>query len=99
MVSKYMTFELKGATMLVNRTPRPATGFSPRLCLTRRSNRVIFLPLFLLAILLGATSAWAQTAVYQVNSGGSAASPYIADKYFSGGQTDSVTASINTSGV
>src|SRR5579872_2074583 len=85
--------------MQVNRTPRPATGFSPRLCLTRRSNRVYLLPLFLLAILIGATSAWAQTAVYQVNSGGSAVSPFVADKDFSGGLTASTTTTVSTSGV
>ena len=38
-------------------------------------------------------------AIYQVNSGGSAASPFIADKYFSGGQTSSVSTTVSTSGV
>jgi endoglucanase len=37
--------------------------------------------------------------VYQVNSGGAAVTPFAADAFFSGGQTDTVTATINTSGV
>lgn len=38
-------------------------------------------------------------AIYQINCGGSAVSPYIADTFYSGGTTSSVTTSINTSGV
>jgi hypothetical protein len=37
--------------------------------------------------------------VDQVNSGGPAVSPFAADAFFSGGQTDTVTATIDTSGV
>lgn len=37
--------------------------------------------------------------IYQIASGGPAVSPYIADKYFSGGQTDTVTNTITTTGV
>ena len=36
---------------------------------------------------------------YQVNSGGGAASPFIADAFFSGGTTGSTSAAIDTSGV
>jgi hypothetical protein len=36
---------------------------------------------------------------YQVNSGGGAASPFIADAFFSGGNTGSTSATIDTSGV
>jgi photosystem II stability/assembly factor-like uncharacterized protein len=37
--------------------------------------------------------------VYQINCGSSAASPYIADKYYNGGTTSSVTNTINMTGV
>jgi hypothetical protein len=37
--------------------------------------------------------------VYQINSGGGAVTPFAADGFFSGGQTASTTATINTSGV
>ena len=36
---------------------------------------------------------------YQVNSGGGAASPFVADEFFSGGSTGSTSAAIDTSGV
>jgi hypothetical protein len=36
---------------------------------------------------------------YQINCGGSASSPYIADQYYSGGTTYSVTSTITTTGV
>ncbi len=36
---------------------------------------------------------------YQVNSGGGAASPFVADAYFSGGTTGSTSSAIDTSGV
>ncbi len=39
------------------------------------------------------------TPVYQINSGGPAVAPFAADAFFSGGQTDTVTTAINTSGV
>ncbi|HLY92654.1 MAG TPA: malectin domain-containing carbohydrate-binding protein, partial [Candidatus Angelobacter sp.] len=39
------------------------------------------------------------TPVYQINSGGPAVVPFAADAFFSGGQTDTVTTAINTSGV
>jgi hypothetical protein len=38
-------------------------------------------------------------ATHRINCGGSAASPYVADQYFSGGTARSVTSSINTTGV
>jgi endoglucanase len=38
------------------------------------------------------------TPVYQINSGGPAVAPFAADAFFSGGQTASTTAAINTSG-
>src|SRR5579859_3347458 len=37
--------------------------------------------------------------IYQINSGGPAVSPFAADAFFSAGQTDTVTTTINTSGV
>ena len=85
--------------MEVNCTPRPATGLSPRLLPIRWSNRIIFLPLLLIAMMIAATSTWAQTAVYQVNSGGGGVSPFIADKYYNGGQTASTSSTVSTSGV
>jgi pectin methylesterase-like acyl-CoA thioesterase/PKD repeat protein len=39
------------------------------------------------------------SAVYQINSGGPAVSPFAADAYFTGGSTFSTATSINTSGV
>src|SRR5215469_13084889 len=39
------------------------------------------------------------TAVYQINSGGPAVAPFAADAFFSGGQTDTVITTIDTSGV
>jgi hypothetical protein len=39
------------------------------------------------------------TTVYQINCGGNAVSPFIADQYVSGGTKNSVTNAINTSGV
>ncbi|PYX93729.1 MAG: hypothetical protein DMG67_03485 [Acidobacteria bacterium] len=39
------------------------------------------------------------TTVYQVNSGGPAVTPFAADAFFSGGQTASTTATIDTSAV
>jgi hypothetical protein len=44
-------------------------------------------------------SATGGTVVYHVNSGGPAVSPFTADANFSGGQTDTVTTTIDTSGV
>ena len=40
-----------------------------------------------------------QAMVYQINCGGSAASPYTADQYYSGGTAHTVTNSITTTGV
>jgi len=39
------------------------------------------------------------TAVYQINSGGGAVTPFAADAFFSAGQTASITATIDTSAV
>jgi len=39
------------------------------------------------------------TVVYDINAGGSKASPYVADEFFSGGTTGSITHSIDTSKV
>jgi len=39
------------------------------------------------------------TPVFQINSGGPAVAPFAADAFFSGGQTASTTAAIDTSGV
>ncbi len=41
----------------------------------------------------------AQAMVYQIDCGGSAATPYAADKYYSGGTARTVTSSIGTTGV
>ena len=41
----------------------------------------------------------AQAIVYQINCGGTAASPYTADQYYSGGTARTVTNSISTTGV
>jgi hypothetical protein len=41
----------------------------------------------------------AQSTVYQINCGGSAASPYTADQYYSGGTARTVTNAISTTGV
>jgi uncharacterized repeat protein (TIGR02543 family) len=41
----------------------------------------------------------ATTTVYQINCGGAAASPFIADKYYSGGTARTVTSGITMSGV
>jgi len=40
----------------------------------------------------------AQTPVLQINAGGGAVSPFVADEYFSAGNEFSSTATINTSG-
>jgi hypothetical protein len=48
---------------------------------------------------MAAASAHAAGQIYAVNAGGSAAAPFVADAYFSGGGTFSGGASINTSRV
>ena len=45
------------------------------------------------------TVAAVSSTVYQINCGGSAASPYTADQYYSGGSARTVTNSITTTGV
>jgi hypothetical protein len=46
-----------------------------------------------------ATPGATQTALFQVNSGGGASSPYQADAFFNGGQAGSTTSTIDVSGV
>jgi hypothetical protein len=78
------------STLTVTTTAATATGTYP-LTITGTSGSVTHTASISLTV--------SQTATLQINSGGPAVGTWVADKDFSGGNTGSVTATINTSGV